>query len=73
LSHATRLHCECGCKQIDASEIVGWCLHCDHVYADYTPKIENQHFAHHCLGVPPELKQYAAAKLHLPGVGKGPN
>jgi hypothetical protein len=71
--HVPRLHCECGCADIDASEIVAWCLHCDHVYAHYTPKIENRHFALHCPGAPLGLKQYAATKLNLPGVGTRPN
>ena len=70
--NAPRSHCECGCKDIDASEIVGWCLHCDHVYAHYTPKIENRHFALHCPGAPLGLKQYAAARINLPG-GTRPN
>jgi hypothetical protein len=63
---STRPHCECGCADIDAST-VGWCLHCDHVYASYTPELERWHFAYHCPGAPCELKQYAVTKLgHLP-------
>jgi len=46
------LHCECGCSEIDLAEVVGWCLHCDHVYATYNPEIENRHFAYHCPGAP---------------------
>lgn len=49
-SQRTPLHCECGCSDVDAAEIVGWCLHCDHVYAKYNPEIENRHFAYHCPG-----------------------
>lgn len=70
--HVPRSHCECGCADTDASEVVGWCLHCDHVYAPYTPQIENRHFALHCPGAPLGLKQYAATKLNLPG-GTRPN
>jgi hypothetical protein len=60
--HAT-VHCTCGCSDVDASEIVGWCLQCNHVYATYNPEIENRHFAYHCPGVPLELKQDALAKF----------
>lgn len=61
---AARLHnCECGCEEVDAAMIVGWCLHCNHVYTIYTPKLQDQHFANHCPGAPEGLKQYALASL----------
>ena len=41
-------HCECGCSDTEPGKVVGWCLHCDHVYANYTPEIEGRHFANHC-------------------------
>src|SRR5579864_9616409 len=49
-----RPHCECGCSVIDSSEVVGWCFHCDHVYASYSSEIESRHFADHCPGAPSE-------------------
>jgi len=55
--------CECGCADIDASRIVGWCLHCDHVYANYTPALENRHFANHCPDVPETVREAARARL----------
>ena len=58
-----RLHCECGCAEAQSSETVGWCLHCDHVYVSYSPKIEAQHFAEKCPGAPEELKKSARARL----------
>jgi len=60
-------HCECGCADIDASMIVGWCLHCDHVYANYTPELQDRHFANHCPDAPETLKQSARTRL---GEGK---
>lgn len=53
------LHCECGCSGVDAAEIVGWCLHCNHVYAKYNPEIENHHFAYHCPGAPSQLSSFS--------------
>ncbi len=61
--HSNQPHCECGCADTDASEIVGWCLHCDHVYANYTPEIENRHFANHCPGVPETVREASRARL----------
>ena len=58
-----RPHCECGCAEAQSSEAVGWCLHCDHVYVNYSPKIEAQHFADDCPGAPEELKKSARARL----------
>jgi hypothetical protein len=57
------LHCECGCSGVDAAEIVGWCLHCTHVYSTYNPEIENRHFAYHCPGASSHAKQDALAKI----------
>lgn len=55
--------CGCGCSEVDAAEVIGWCLHCDHVYAKYSPEIENRHFANHCPATPETLKEAARAKL----------
>jgi hypothetical protein len=56
-------NCECGCIEIDAAEIVGWCFHCNHVYANYTPEIENRHLANHCPNAPEKVKEAARARL----------
>jgi hypothetical protein len=58
-----RLHCQCGCADADRSDIGGWCLWCDHVYAEYSPAIENRHFAHDCPNAPAKLKDAALARL----------
>ena len=60
---AARPYCQCGCSEIYLSGVVGWCLHCNHVYAHYTPEIENHHLAYHCPGVPETLRQAARARL----------
>jgi len=40
---APRPHSECGCRSdIDPGKVVGWCLHCDHVYANYTPELQDR-------------------------------
>jgi hypothetical protein len=56
-------HCECGCSDTDPGKVVGWCLHCDHVYANYTPALQDQHFANHCPDAPETLKESARARL----------
>src|SRR5207244_12379314 len=56
-------HCECGCSEIEPGEAVGWCPHCHHLYANYSPEIENQHFAYHCPEAPEVLKESARARL----------
>jgi hypothetical protein len=61
--HTPQAHCQCGCSEIDLIGVVGWCLHCDHVYANYTPKVENRHFAYYCPGVPETVKEAARARL----------
>ncbi len=58
-------HCACGCIANQPGEIVGWCLNCDHTYADYSPAIENRHFAEHCPGAPETLKVAARASFVL--------
>ena len=61
--HGAVAHCQCGCEDIDASQIVGWCLWCDHVYSKWSPVIQDRHFASHCPGAPTELRQNAHAAL----------
>ena len=56
-------HCECGCSDTDPGKVVGWCLHCDHVYANYTRDLQDQHFANHCPFPPETLKEAARARL----------
>jgi hypothetical protein len=61
--HAARPHCECGCSNIDFDKVVGWCFHCDHIYANYTPELEDRHFAYHCPDAPETLREAARARL----------
>jgi len=61
--HGAVPHCQCGCSEIDAAEVVGWCFHCTHVYAKYSPQIQDRHLAYDCPGAPSELKQTALASL----------
>jgi hypothetical protein len=65
-----RPHCQCGCADADPNTIVGWCLHCDHVYVEYSPASEARHFVHHCSGAPEQLKESARAKLASHCTGK---
>ena len=58
-----RLHCQCGCADLAPGTGVGFCLWCDHVYADYSPEIQARHFADHCPEAPEKLKQAALATL----------
>jgi hypothetical protein len=36
---------------------------CDHVYVEYNPTTEDQHFAHHCPDAPQELRESARNRL----------
>jgi hypothetical protein len=65
---ATLPHCECGCSDIDPEDVVGWCFHCDHVYAIYTPKLQDRHFANYCPNAPETLKEGARARLAKRGM-----
>lgn len=56
-------HCDCGCADADDIKVVGFCMWCDHVYVDYTPQTEDDHFAHHCPNAPEELKKSARNRL----------
>jgi hypothetical protein len=58
-----RPHCECGCAEAQTMKIVGFCLWCDHVYAEFSPKIQDLHFAKYCLGAPDQLRQSARARF----------
>jgi hypothetical protein len=33
------------------------------VYAEYSPEIQDRHFAYHCPGAPEKLKQTSLARL----------
>ena len=61
--HTAQPSCGCGCSEVDAAEVVGWCFHCTHVYANYSPEIQDRHLAYDCPGAPAELKQAALASL----------
>ena len=56
-SHETLPPCECGCSAINAADVVGWCFHCSHVYANFSPEIQDRHLAYDCCGASSELKQ----------------
>ena len=55
--------CGCGCSEIDAAEVVGWCFHCTHVYANYNPEIQDRHLAYDCPGAASELKKAVLESL----------
>jgi hypothetical protein len=59
----SKADCQCGCADADLSNVVGWCLWCDHVYVNYSPEIQDRHFAHDCPGAPKKLKQASLADL----------
>jgi hypothetical protein len=40
-------HCDCGCADTQFGAAVGFCLHCDHVYTDWSPAAQDRHFAEH--------------------------
>jgi hypothetical protein len=56
-------HCNCGCIATESGKVIGWCLHCDHVYADYSSVIEAPHFASNCPGSREQLKKSAQERL----------
>lgn len=58
--------CKCGCAKTESSKVVGLCLHCGHVYANYSPAIEARYFAYSCAGVAEELKKSARNRLATP-------
>ena len=58
-----RPSCECGCAENAMSTIVGFCLHCTHLYVNYSPGIEDRHFADDCPGASEELKKFARESL----------
>jgi hypothetical protein len=61
--HAALPHCECGCSDIDFAKIVGWCFHCNHVYAEYSPALEDLHFSKNCPAAPAQVREAAVARL----------
>lgn len=58
-----RPHCACGCAESQMGKVVGSCLWCDHVYAEFSPEIQDLHFAKHCPGAPEQLRQAARARF----------
>jgi hypothetical protein len=52
-----RPHCECGCAEAESSGVVGWCLHCDHVYVNYSPETEDRHFVNDWPGAQRLLRE----------------
>jgi hypothetical protein len=63
-------HCECGCAEAESSDVIGWCLHCDHVYVSYGPEIADIHLADNCPDPPDELKKSARERLLKHQAGK---
>lgn len=61
--HTAQPSCGCGCSEVDAAEVVGWCFHCTHVYTIFSPEIQDWHLAYDCPRAPAELKQPALASL----------
>jgi len=61
--HTAQPSCGCGCSEVDAAEVVGWCFHCTHVYANYSPEIQDRHLTYDCPGSPAELKEATLASL----------
>jgi hypothetical protein len=58
-----RPSCECGCAEAQTMKIVGFCLWCDHVYSECSPRIQDLHFAKHCPGATEKLKESAKQRL----------
>ncbi len=56
-------HCECGCADLALGASVGFCLWCDHVYSEWSPVIQDRHFAWHCPGAPEQSRQDARASF----------
>jgi hypothetical protein len=56
-------HCERGCADADPDNVGAWCMWCDHVYLDYSPTTEDQHFARYCPDAPQQLKDSAMARM----------
>jgi hypothetical protein len=48
-------HCHCGCGNIDASQIIGLCLWCDHLYSKWNLAIQDEHFAQYCPRSPSKI------------------
>jgi hypothetical protein len=61
--HTAQPSCGCGCSEVDAAEVGGWCFQCTHGYANYSTEIQDRHLAYDCPGAPAELKQAALASL----------
>jgi hypothetical protein len=60
---AALAHCDCGCADADPDNVGAWCMWCDHVYLDYSPTTEDQHFARYCPDAPQQLKDSAMARM----------
>ena len=61
--HAALRHCQCGCSEIDLNGVVGWCFWCTHVYAEYSPALEDLHFSKNCPAAPAQVREAAVARL----------
>jgi hypothetical protein len=65
-NRAAKTKCNCGCAEIDAADIVGWCMWCSHVYSAWSPAIANEHFANGCPGVPEPTRAESLARFGKP-------
>ncbi len=59
----SRPQCQCGCADLALGASVGFCLWCDHVYSEWSPAIQDQHFALHCPGAPEQSRLAARASF----------
>jgi hypothetical protein len=46
------------------------CLWCSHGYEEYSPKLEDEHFAYHCTDAPEKLKANARSRLKRSASGR---
>ena len=49
-------------KQLE--QYAATCFWCGYGYEEYSPELEDEHFADHCVEAPEELKENAKARIH---------
>lgn len=55
--------CHCGCAELAPDASFGFCAWCTHRYADYSPRIEADHFLNDCPEPPEQLRESALKRL----------
>lgn len=45
------------------SQYAAVCFWCGYGYSEFSPELEDEHFAYHCADAPKELKENAKARL----------